>query len=220
MSRENRLPNEYELVTKYSDLIKTHKKVLLIEKDRNKLNVLVDNIINQIYENTNKSLYVMELNFENSVKLGKLKKNVKDFLGNRSIFVSYPKMLLVRNLDLANKNITDVYSKIISMSHNVLSFVSATSLNNISKSVLINSHIIWNKTKPKTISDADFYSWINNIFASQDEDALIKYINTKLYDFEDTFDTLKNFNEIVESKTTVFRDECFKLMLKISREVY
>jgi hypothetical protein len=218
MSRKNELSNE--LITKYSDLIKLHKKVLLIEKDRNKLNVLVDSIINQIYENTNKSLYVIELNFENSVKLGKLKKNVKDFLGNKSIFVSYPKMLLVRNLDLSNKNVIDVYSKIVSMSHDVLLFVSSASLNNISKSVLINSHIIWNKTEPKTISDGDFYTWINNISVSLDEDAIIKYLNTKLYDCEDIFDALKEFNEITESKTTVFRDECFKLMLKISREVY
>jgi hypothetical protein len=161
----------------------------------------------------------MELDFENSVKLSKLKKNVKDFLGNKSIFSTHPKLLLVRNLDLANKNITDVYSKIISLTNDVLHFATTASINNISKSVLINSHIIWNKSISPSLKDEDFYRWINNISISFDESSIKKYLNMKLYDYEEYLETLKDFNEIVESKTTLFREECFKLMLKISREI-
>jgi hypothetical protein len=220
MSRKIPLLNEnVQNERKYSDILKTHKKVLLVEKNRDRLDELVEEVLGELYKNTRRRLYVMELDFENSVKLSKLKKNVKDFLGNRSIFSTHPKLLLVRNIDLTNKNIIDVYSKIVSLNNDVLHFATTTNINNISKSVLINSHILWNKSKLPEIKDVDFYRWINNISVSLNEEDVITYLNTKLYDYDEYSDELKDFNEVVESKTTLFRDECLKLMLKISHEV-
>ena len=219
MNAKNGYSNEESTIMKYTDSIRKDKKVLLIEKNREKLNSLIDDMLDRIYDNKKRKLYVMELNFENSIKLGELKKNVKDFLGNRSIFANYPKMLLVRNLDLANKNIEDVYGKVVYMNNDVLFLASVTSLHNISKSVMFNSKIIWNHSEEKDINKEDFYYWLNHIDSTLPEEKILKYINSMLLEHDEHFEELDKFNEIVDSKTSVFRDECLKLMLKISREV-
>lgn len=219
MNAKNGYSNAESQIIEYTNIIRENKKVLLIEKNREKLDMLIEDILDRIYNKKKRKLYVMELNFENSIKLGELKKNVKDFLGNRSIFANYPKMLLVRNLDLANHNIEDVYSKVVYMNNDVLFLASSTSLHNISKSVISNSKIIWNLSEERDISKEEFYYWLNHIDSTVPEDRVLKYINTMLLDYEDHFDELEKFNEIVDSKTSVFRDECLKLMLKISCEV-
>lgn len=219
MNAKNGYSNAESQIIEYTNIIRENKKVLLIEKNREKLDMLIEDILDRIYDKKKRKLYVMELNFENSIKLGELKKNVKDFLGNRSIFANYPKMLLVRNLDLANHNIEDVYSKVVYMNNDVLFLASSTSLHNISKSVISNSKIIWNLSEERDISEEEFYYWLNHIDSTVPEDRVLKYINTMLLDYEEHFDELEKFNEIVDSKTSVFRDECLKLMLKISCEV-
>ena len=192
------------------------RKLLIVEKNRKVLDKIIDTILQKIYNGKNIRLYVMELNFENSVKLGDLKKNVKDFIESKSIFQIFPKILLVRNLDLGNKNIVDVYSKVISMDHNILCLSSSTTLETISKSVLINSHIIWNKSKRKQISEPEFYDWLNNMNKSLERDSIIEFVNKKFMTNEDYVYDLELFNTIVESRTTILRDECSKLILRLS----
>ena len=199
---------------KYSEILKEKKILLLVEKDRNLLQGLIDDIIGNIYKKNNKKLYIMELNFENSVKLGDLKKNVKDFLGSRSIFIQYPKLLLVQNLDLANNNITDVYSKLVSFNHSVLCLASCTSISTIPKSVLINSEIIWNKKEEKDMKEIEFYEWLNNIsYTLKDQQKAVDFLNTKLFDYEEYKKDIEIFNSMIESKMTTFKDEVSKLIL-------
>jgi hypothetical protein len=213
-------------MNKDKNIKKLPKRILIIHPDLNTLNNYTEQIIDSIIPRNQRSLFLMELNFENCIKLIDLRISVNDFIKNRSIFSTYPKILLVRNIDLTNQSIRHIYSKIISINHNVIMITSSLNISNVPSQVVAQSDIYWCKNKKSPITEKDFYKWINNRYqysTNISKKDILYYLNnnwlSNIKNDNENFEKINNFNIITETHSTNFHDECIKLILKTSNLV-
>jgi hypothetical protein len=206
---------------------KLPKKILLIHPDLDKLSELTDKFIDTIIPKNQRSLFVMELNFENCVKLLDLRISVNDFIKTRSIFSTHPKILLLRNIDLTNQTIRHLYSKVIAMKHNVIMITSALNIANVPKQVITQSNVYWYKNNIKPITSDLFYKWMNSQYQynrNVSKKSAVFYLNNEFLsqnpeNLSKNIEHINLFNKIVETNTTNFHDECIKLILKTSKPI-